>query len=136
LTGASVTTDYATTGCSASTSTWSRRMKVTEELVKLRKHRDALEAFVNGPAHVGYVAARQEELRLVNESILEGDVRHEEDVFEQLKLRGEKRLLENLVNIFPIALEELNDRISTLEDDEDSLGQSPRGVRRSNSVLE
>lgn len=111
-------------------------MKVTEELIKLRKHREALSAFVNGPAHVGYVAAREEELRMVNEAILESDMRHVEDIFEQLKLRGDKRTLENLVGIFPLALEELSDRISMLEDDEESLGSKPRGVRRSNSVLE
>jgi len=91
---------------------------MTEELMKLRKHRDALEAFIKGPAHAGFVAARQEELRLVERTILDIDPLRHEDEVEQYKLRGEKRLLEGLLDVFPDALEELRDRISDLEDEE------------------
>ena len=102
---------------------------MTEELMKLRKHRDALEAFIKGPAHAGFVAARQEELRLVERTILDIDPLRHEDEVEQYKLRGEKRLLEQLIDVFPEALEELRDRISDLEDeDNDRVAKSSREV--------
>ena len=88
---------------------------MTEELMRLRKHRDALEAFLKGPAHAGYVAAREEELRLVERTILDIDPVRREDEIEQFKLRGEKRCLEGMLNLFPDALEELKDRIDDLE---------------------
>jgi hypothetical protein len=90
-------------------------MKLTEELMRLRKHRDALEAFIAGPAHAGYVAARREELRLVERTILDIDPMRREDEIEHYKLRGEKRCLEGLIEVFPDALMELKDQIDELE---------------------
>jgi hypothetical protein len=90
-------------------------MKLTEELMKLRKHRDALEAFIAGPAHAGYVSARQEELRVVERTILDVDPMRREDEIEHFKLRGEKRCLEGLIEVFPNALSELKDMIDDLE---------------------
>jgi hypothetical protein len=93
---------------------------VTEELIKLKAHEKALETFLDSPAHTGFVAARQEELRLVKDTILELDPVRREDEIEQYKLRGEMRVLEGLVGCFPDALEELRDRISDLEDEENT----------------
>jgi predicted nuclease with TOPRIM domain len=91
---------------------------MTEELMRLRKHRDSLEAFIGGPAHAGYVAARQEELRLVKETILELDPVSREDEVEQYKLRGEKRCLEGMLSVFADALEDLKDRIDEIESED------------------
>jgi hypothetical protein len=90
-------------------------VKLTEQLMKLRKHRDALEAFIKGPAHAGYVSARQEELRVVERTILDIDPMRREDEIEQYKLRGEKRCLESLIEVFPNALLELKEMIDDLE---------------------
>lgn len=97
---------------------------MTEEMMKLRKHRDALEAFMKGPAHAGYIAAREMELRLVKETILELDPLRREDEIEQYKLRGEMRVLQGLVNVFEDALEEVKDRMDELEL-EDFAGNAP-----------
>ena len=106
-------------------------MKLTEELMKLRKHRDALEAFIAGPAHAGYVSARQEELRLVERTILDIDPVRREDEIEQCKLRGEKRCLEGLIEVFLDALEELKDRIDDLEsEDLQEVNARPRKQER------
>jgi hypothetical protein len=89
--------------------------KLTEEMMRLKKHKDALEAFMKGPAHAGYVEARKEELRLVKETIIDIDPMRREDEIEQYKLRGEMRVLQGLIGVFEDALEEVNDRIEDLE---------------------
>ena len=48
-------------------------------------------------------------------TILDIDPVRREDEIEQFKLRGEKRCLEGMLNLFPDALEELKDRIDDLE---------------------
>lgn len=90
---------------------------MTEELLRLKAHEKALVAFLDGPAHAGFVAARNEELRLVKETILALDPVKREEEIEHYKLRGEMRVLEGLLECFPDALEELRDRISDLEDE-------------------
>jgi hypothetical protein len=89
--------------------------KLTEEMMRLKKHKDALEAFIKGPAHSGYVEARKEELRLVKETIIDIDPMRREDEIEHYKLRGEMRVLQGLVGVFEDALEEVKDRIEELE---------------------
>ena len=48
----------------------------------------ALEAFLDGPAHTGFMAARKEELRWLGRSILALDPVRREDEIEQYKLQG------------------------------------------------
>jgi hypothetical protein len=93
---------------------------MSPELMRLRAHEKALVAFVNGPAHAGFVEARKLELGMVKQAILDLDPTERKDEIEQYKLRGEMRVLENLVDSFPWALEELRNRISDLEDEEAS----------------
>jgi hypothetical protein len=57
-------------------------------------------------------------LELIREAILDLDPIERAEEIEGYKLRGEMRLLEQLVNNFPTALEDLRDRISDLEDEE------------------
>jgi hypothetical protein len=90
---------------------------MTNDVMRLKAHEKALEEFIEGPAHAGYVEARTRELEMVREAILDLDPVERADEIELYKLRGEMRLLEQLVNNFPIALEDLRDRISDLEDE-------------------
>jgi hypothetical protein len=90
---------------------------MTNDIMRLKAHEKALEEFIGGPAHAGYVEARTRELEMVREAILDLDPVERADEIEGYKLRGEMRLLEHLVNNFPTALEDLKDRISDLEDE-------------------
>jgi hypothetical protein len=87
------------------------------DILKLKAHEKALVEFIEGPAHAGYVEARKRELLDVREAILGMDPVRREDEIEQYKLRGEMRVLENLIENFPNALEDLRERISDLEDE-------------------
>ena len=93
-------------------------MKLTEELIGKRRHRDALEAFLSGPAHAGWLAARRAELQAIERQILEFDPVTREQEIEQFKLRGEKRCLEGMLEVFTGALEQLKDEIDELESDD------------------
>ena len=93
------------------------------ELVRMKAHEKALEEFLKGPVHVGYVTARKHELDLVKEAILDLDPADRAGEIEMYKLRGEMRLLENLIDNFPNALDDLKDQISDLEDEEADLGR-------------
>jgi hypothetical protein len=90
-------------------------MKLTEELIEKRKHRDALEAFLKGPVHSGFVAARKRELGNIERMILELDPVTREEEIEQFKLRGEKRCLEGMLEVFAVALDRLKEEIDVLE---------------------
>lgn len=89
----------------------------TGDIMRLKAHEKALVEFIEGPAHAGYVEARKRELFDVREAILGLDPIDRKDEIEQYKLRGEMRVLENLVDNFPNALEDLRERISDLEDE-------------------
>jgi hypothetical protein len=84
---------------------------MTEELMRLEKHREALEAFLASPAHAGYVAARQTEIASLEMQILEDDPVDRKTEIESFKQRGELRCLRQLVTIFEDGLIDLKDRI-------------------------
>ena len=88
------------------------------ELVKMKMHEKALEEFIGGPVHARYMEARKKELFNVCQAILDIDPVGRSDEVEEYKLRGEKRVLEELVNSFYTILEDLKDQISELEDEE------------------
>ena len=90
----------------------------SEELNNAKEHLASLEAFVRSRAHVGFIAARNEELRQLEEAMLEVDPVTREDEIEQCKLRGERRCLKSMLGIFTTAVEDLKDRIADLEDEE------------------
>lgn len=91
------------------------------ELVKMKAHEKALEEFIEGPVHARYVEARRKELFNVCQAILDLDPVSRNEEVEEYKLRGEKRVLEELVNSFHTILEDLKDQISELEDEEANL---------------
>jgi hypothetical protein len=91
------------------------------ELIKMKAHEKALEEFIEGPIHARYVEARRKELFNVCQAILDIDPVGRSEEVEEYKLRGEKRVLEELVNSFPAILEDLKDQISDLEDEEANL---------------
>lgn len=90
----------------------------SEELMKKRKHLEALEDFMSGPAYGGFVVAREVEIEELKSSILLFDIVDLKSVFKQCQERGEMECLSNMLDVFPRALEELRDRISELEDEE------------------
>lgn len=100
---------------------------MSPDLVKMRAHEKALEEFIEGPIHVRYVEARKKELNNVCQAILDIDPVGRNEEVEEYKLRGEKRVLEELVNSFYTILEDLKDQISELEDEEANL---KRGVKQ------
>ena len=70
---------------------------------------------MQGPAHAGYLAARRAELGAIERQILEFDPVTREQEIEHFKLRGEKRCLEGMLEVFTGALEQLKDEIDELE---------------------
>jgi hypothetical protein len=88
------------------------------ELIRMKTHERALEEFIGGPVHARYVEARKKELMAVCQAILDVDPVGRAEEIEEYKLRGEKRVLEELVNSFTTILEDLKDQISDLEDEE------------------
>jgi chromosome segregation ATPase len=90
----------------------------SEELIRLKAHLGSLEAFLHSPAHTGFVAARQEEIRVIEETLLDIDPVNHETEIEHFKFRGERRCLKSMITVFADAMEELKDRIADLEDEE------------------
>src|SRR5258705_10229826 len=90
----------------------------SEELIRLKEHLVSLEVFIDSPAHVGFLAARQEEIRQIEDTLRDVDRVDRGDEIEQYKFRGERRCLKSMVTVFSDAAEELRDRISDLEDEE------------------
>lgn len=95
----------------------------SEELIRLKEHLVSLEAFIDSPAHVGFLAARQEEIREIDYTLLEVDPVDHEDEIEHYKWRGERRCLKSMLTVFSDAAEALRDRISDLEDEEAEISE-------------
>jgi chromosome segregation ATPase len=100
---------------------------MTEELIRLKKHLESLEAFLSRPAHKGFVAAREAEIAQIEEALLDNDPVNHVDEIEHYKFRGERRCLKSMLTVFSDAMEELKDRISELEDEEDEVGPRNAG---------
>jgi predicted nuclease with TOPRIM domain len=94
----------------------------SEELVNAKAHLQALDAFLGSRAYVGFTEARREELKQVQDSILNVDPIDRQDEIEHFKLRGEMRVLEEMLTTFEGAAEELRDRIADLEEEEEGSG--------------
>jgi hypothetical protein len=90
----------------------------SEELIRKRKHLKALEDFLNSPAYVGFIVAREAEIEDLKGSILLFDIVDFKSIFAQCNARGELECLYTMLEVFPKAMEELKDRISELEDEE------------------
>lgn len=86
--------------------------------IRLQKHLEGLEVFMAGPAYAGYVNARTAELAEINERILYLDPVSREDEIEQFKLRGERRLLQDLTQTFEVVRDTLKAEIEKLLDAE------------------
>jgi hypothetical protein len=91
----------------------------SEELLRLKTHLGSLEAFLDSPAHTGFVSAREEEIRQIDEVLLEQDPMSRSDEIEHFKFRGERRCLKSMLTVFADAVDELRDRIADLEDEEE-----------------
>ena len=90
----------------------------SDELVHCKEHLASLEAFMGSRAYTGFLAARDAELRSINETILTVDPVERADEIEHWKLRGEKRCLEHMIVAFEDGADELRDRIAEIEESE------------------
>lgn len=79
-----------------------------------QRHLESLESFLGSPAHLGFVAARRSEIKSTEEAIVLLDPIERKDEIEGLKLRGELRLLIELVETFEDARVALKARIEEL----------------------
>lgn len=84
------------------------------ELDKLREHLESLETFFKSSAHVGYVAAREEEVKNLEAAIVAMDPIDRATEIEGFKLRGELRSQQGMISIFEDARVTLKDRIDQM----------------------
>jgi hypothetical protein len=83
-------------------------------LSEKQKHLEALEAFLDSPAHNGFVVARAHDIQLLKESILMVEPEDRASEIEGFKLRGELRYAEQMVKTFEDARVSLKDRIDEM----------------------
>lgn len=84
-------------------------------------HLAELETFLKGRVHTHYVAARLQEIRDNNDSIIANDPVTRQDEIEQFKIRGENRCLEQMKSIFEDARETLKVRIEEMLERENKI---------------
>lgn len=84
------------------------------DLSEKQKHLEALETFLSSPAHIGFVAAREHDIRLLKDTILMVEPIDRETEIEGFKLRGELRYAEQMVKTFEDARVSLKDRIDEI----------------------
>jgi hypothetical protein len=87
---------------------------MSEELKKKQEHLASLEDFLQSPAFLGFKVGVQEDIKLTRDAIVSIDPLRLEDFVEELKLRGELRVLEQLENVFEVARETLKSRIDEM----------------------
>ena len=87
---------------------------MSQEIKEKQAHLEALETFLASPAHIGFVLAREHDIRELKDAILmvEPDDRRSE--IEGFKLRGELRFAEQMVKTFEDARVSLKDRIDEM----------------------
>ena len=88
------------------------------DLSEKRKHLEALETFLASPAHIGFVTAREHDIRMLKDAILMVDPVDKATEIEGFKLRGELRFAEQMVNTFEDARVSLKDRIDEMAERE------------------
>jgi hypothetical protein len=84
------------------------------DLAEKRKHLEALEEFLASPAHIGFVLAREHDIRILTDAILSVEPVDRETEIEGFKLRGELRYAEQMVKTFEDARVSLKDRIDEM----------------------
>jgi hypothetical protein len=94
---------------------------MNEELIRYKEELAALEAFRQSKAYPSYLASRRQELKDIEEEILMSDPVDRSDEIEQFKLRGERRLIEQMMNYFDRAIADVKDSIAELEDQEQEM---------------
>lgn len=90
--------------------------ELISERSEKRAHLEALETFLAGPVYRGWQAARAEQQRQVEEALLELDPTDRKSEIESYKLRGERRLLQDLQNQFEDVRETLKSRLDEIEE--------------------
>lgn len=84
---------------------------MTERYLKLKKHLEALETFIASPAYVGYLAAREREIKNLEAALLDCEPLDRAGEIESYKQRGERRCLQQMLLIFEDARADLKDEI-------------------------
>jgi hypothetical protein len=87
---------------------------MSQEVEAKKKHLEALESFIKSPAHRGFVAAREYDIKSLKESILIVEPVDRETEIEGFKLRGELRYAEQMVKTFEDARVTLKDQIDEM----------------------
>lgn len=88
------------------------------DLSEKRKHLEALETFLASPAHIGFVLAREHDIRELKDAILMVEPTDRISEIEGFKLRGELRFAEQMVKTFEDARVSLKDRIDEMAERE------------------
>jgi hypothetical protein len=88
--------------------------KVSKEIEDKKKHLAALEEMLAGPVHIGFVIAREHDIRTLKDAILMNDPDDRRSEIEGFKLRGELRYAEQMVKTFEDARVSLKDRIDEM----------------------
>lgn len=91
---------------------------MSQEIESKKRHLEALETFLKGPAHKGFVAAREWDIKVLKESILMIEPVDRESEIEGFKLRGELRCMEQMVKTFEEARVTLKARIDEMVETE------------------
>ena len=99
---------------------------MSERLEDLRRHYDALRAFVNSPAHAGYQEAIHSEIQATKDAILAITPDSLPNFIEECQLRGELRLLEQELSRFEVASVNLETRIDEMAEAELENATQPR----------
>lgn len=87
---------------------------MSQEIEDKKKHLVALEVFLASPAHKGFVAAREHDVRMLEEAILTVEPEDRETEIEGFKLRGELRYAKQMVKTFEDARVSLKERIDEM----------------------
>jgi hypothetical protein len=88
--------------------------RMSQEVKEKQKHLEALEAFLTSPAHIGFVIAREHDIRTLKDAILMVEPVNRELEIEGFKLRGELRYAEQMIKTFEDARVSLKERIDEM----------------------
>ena len=87
---------------------------MSQSVEEKKKHLEALEKFIESPAHAGFVTARNRDIEMLKEAILTVEPIDRESEIEGFKLRGELRYAEQMVETFEDARVSLKERIDEM----------------------
>ena len=94
-----------------------------EDRIQAQKHLRALEAFMEGVAYAGYVAAKKAEVAILDQQILDGDVNDIGSLLKLLDLKGQRKMNVEAVTTFEDARNTLKKRVDDMIEREDKLRQ-------------